>query len=307
MNVEKLDLAALRALEALLAERSVTRAADRLGLSQPAMSAQLRRLREAFGDPILTRVPGGSAPTPRALALQEPVADILGRIRGLLDAGGERFSPQALRTRLRVVATDYVAHIVLGRIVRQLQAEAPDLHLELRVADRTRVRERMEQGDIDLGIGTVNVPTGRLRFRALYRDHAVCIAGRAFHAQRDPFALARFGALPHVQIVPAKPSYFDAALDAALDRQGVSRRVVLTVQDFLIVPDVVRGAPLVAVVPRRLLEGTDTADLVVAPPPVDLPEMPIGMYWHERTDRSPVHRWFRRTIQDALRDLRRAA
>jgi DNA-binding transcriptional LysR family regulator len=112
MNVEKLDLAALKALDALLAERSVTRAADRLGLSQPAMSAQLRRLRELFADPILTRVPGGSAPTPRALALHAPVADILARVRGLAEASGERFTPRGLRARLCLAATDYVAYVV---------------------------------------------------------------------------------------------------------------------------------------------------------------------------------------------------
>jgi DNA-binding transcriptional LysR family regulator len=306
MNVDKLDLAALKALEALLAERSVTRAADRLGLSQPAMSAQLRRLRDAFGDPILTRVPGGSAPTPRALALQQPVSEILGRVRGLLDAGTERFAPRALRTRLCVVATDYVAHIVLGRVVRQLQLEAPGVHLDLRLADRTRVRERMEQGDVDLGIGTTNVPTGRLHFRALYRDAALCIGSRQHHPAREPFALSRFGALAHVRIAPAKPSFYDEALDRTLERHGVARRVVLTVQDFLVVPDVVRASPVVATVPARLLQGIDTSDLVTGPPPVDLPEMPIGMYWHERTDKSPMHRWFRRTIQESLRDLRRS-
>jgi DNA-binding transcriptional LysR family regulator len=306
MNVEKLDLAALKALDALLAERSVTRAADRLGLSQPAMSAQLRRLREAFGDPILTRVPGGSAPTPRALALQQPVSDILTRVRGLAEASGERFTPRGLRARLCVAATDYVAHLVLGRIVRELQAQAPDLHLDVRMADRTRVRERMEQGDVDLGIGSTTVPTGRLRFRTLYRDSAVCIGSRAQHGMREPFALARFGELAHLSIAPAKPSFYDEALDRALERRGASRRIVLTVQDFLVVPDVVRTTSLVAVVPARLLEGMELRDLMVAPPPVDLPEMPVGMYWHERTDRSPLHRWFRRTVQESLRELRRA-
>ncbi len=308
MNVEKLDLAALKALEALLAERSVTRAADRLGLSQPAMSAQLRRLREAFGDPILTRVPGGSAPTPRALALQAPIADILARVRSLAEASGERFTPRGLRARLCVAATDYVAHLVLGRIVRELQVQAPDLRLDVRMADRTRVRERMEQGEVDLGIGSTTVPTGRLRFRALYRDTAACIGSRAHHGGREPFALARFGELAHLSIAPAKPSFYDEALDRALERRGgVARRIVLTVQDFLIVPDVVRTTPLVAIVPARLLEGMDLRELVVAPPPVDLPEMPIGMYWHERTDRSPLHRWFRRTVQESLRELRRTA
>ena len=306
MNVEKLDLAALKALDALLAERSVTRAADRLGLSQPAMSAQLRRLRELFSDPILTRVPGGSAPTPRALALQAPIADILARVRGLAEASGERFTPRGLRARLCVAATDYVAHLVLGRIVRELQAQAPDLHLDVRMADRTRVRERMEQGDVDLGIGSTTVPTGRLRFRALYRDTAVCIGSRAEHGGREPFALARFGEAAHLRITPAKPSFFDEALDRALDRRGVTRKVALTVPDFMIVPDVVRATALVAIVPARLLEGMDLRELIVAAPPVDLPEMPVGMYWHERTDRSPLHRWFRRTVQESLRDLRRA-
>jgi DNA-binding transcriptional LysR family regulator len=188
-----------------------------------------------------------------------------------------------------------------------MNTHAPDLHLDVRMADRTRIRERMEQGEVDLGIGSTTAPTGRLRFRTLYRDAAVCIGSRALHGGREPFALARFGDLAHLSIAPAKPSFYDEALDRALERRGVTRRVVLTVQDFLIVPDVVRTTPLVAVVPARLLEGMDQRELVVAPPPVDLPEMPIGMYWHERTDRSPLHRWFRRTVQESLRELRRTA
>lgn len=303
-DIEGLSLGLLRALGALVEERSVTRAADRLGLSQPAMSAQLRRLREIFDDPILTRVPGGSAPTPRATALAKSVADILSRVRELVEPAPAKLNPKSLRTQITVIATDYVQYLVVTALMKRLQAEAPFIHLDIRHADRTRAREWLEQGEVDLGIGPGTVPTGKLHFRRLYRDRAVCIFGRRHFPEPEPLTIEEFCALPHVRVVPRRSSFYDDVLDRALDRRGLERRVVLTLQEFLPVREVVRGCGMVATLPGRLFESMESArDLWVRPPPLELPEMAIGMYWHERTHQSAVHRWFRSLVLGALRPL----
>lgn len=300
-NIGKLELSSLRALSALLAERSVTRAADRLGVSQPTMSQYLRRLREVFGDPILVRVQGGLAPTPRAEALAAPVADILNRARNLLDSGPGAIAPRKLHTRISIVASDYVQHLVLTEIVRRLGAEAPHIQLDMRLTNRARAREWMELGEVDLGIGPVTVPSGRMHFSSLYRDEAACILGKQHFGDRDKLTLERFCAIPHVRVLPAQDGFFDQAIDRALERVDRTRRIALSMQGFMLVPRVVRESPLIATLPLRLLKRMYvTRELWVRDPPVEVPEMTVGMYWHERTHRSPVHRWFRALVQETL-------
>lgn len=301
MNIGKLELSSLRALDALLAERSVTRAADRLGMSQPAMSAQLRRLREIFNDPILVRVQSGLAPTPRGANLALRVADILDRARNLFEIGPGKLAPQSLHTRISIVATDYVQHLVLTEIIKRLRQEAPHIQLDMRTASRTRGREWMELGEVDLGIGPGTVPSGRMHFSSLYRDHAACILSKEFFSEREKLTLERFCEIPQVRIVPSKHCFFDDEVDRALERAGRTRRVLVTMQGFILVPKVVRESGLLATLPARLLEHMYvTKELWVRPPPFQMPEMTIGMYWHERTHRSPVHRWFRALVQDVL-------
>jgi DNA-binding transcriptional LysR family regulator len=302
-DVSRLDLGGLRALDALLSECSVTRAADRLGISQPAMSAQLRRLREIFGDPILTRSSSGSVATSFAVTLSAPVKDILRRIHNLVNTTERTLDPVRLDREFRVVATDYVARILFPPLLRLLRKTSPSIKVDIKTADRTRVRELLENGEVDLGFGTRQAPTGRLRFKSLFSDEAVCIASTEQYLDATPLPLDLFCSLPHIRIVPRRPSFYDEALEQKMRHLGLKRNIALTLQEFLYVPDIVRSTSLVAVVPKRLVVGAAGHGVLLRSPPLDLPECQVGMYWHESTSRSASHRWFRRIVMDASREI----
>ncbi|WP_345248142.1 LysR family transcriptional regulator [Pigmentiphaga soli] len=301
-NVESIDVPLLRAFRALVDESSVTRAAHLLGMSQPAMSAQLKKLREVFRDPILTRTAGGSRPTERASDLIGPVREVLRRIELLAASPAEGLAPSDYQLTVKITATDYAQRILLNRILAPMREKAPGVRLEFRRADRTQVREWMEQGLVDLGIGPMTVPSGRLHFRRLYRDNALCILGPGTLAADMPLTLDAYCGLAHVRVVPARESYFDDAVTRRLAKLGRKRQVVLTVPDFLALADIVRGAPVGATVPRTLLQMDGHADgFDVRPLPFSLPDMQVGLYWHDRTHNSAVHKWLRAIITETFR------
>jgi len=298
-----IELSALRALSALLADKSVSKAAERLDMSQPAMSMQLRRLRGMFNDPLLVRGQGGLIPTPRALQLQPEVEDVLQRADNLVNVTPDAISAKTLRLRISIIATDYAQHIVLSEIMERLEAEAPHLHVDVRLANPSRGPQWMEDGEVDLGIGPESALSGRMHFDELFRDRPVCILGKRFFAQEDELPLNQFCATPQVRIAPVRSGYFDHGIDRALERMGRDRHVVLTMESFIMVPKVVTRRPLLATIPARLLKHMYVSrDVWQAPLPIELPELSIGMYWHERTHRSPVHRWFRTLVRDSMLD-----
>lgn len=300
-NVDVFDLPMLRAFRALVEESSVTRAANVLGISQPAMSGQLKRLREVFHDPILTRVAGGSKPTARARELLGPVSGVLSRIDLLASAREDYVAPEDYRLTVNIAATDYTQQMLLKRALQQIRDKAPGVRLDFRRADRTRVHEWMEQGSVDLGIGPMTVPSGSLHSRRLYRDQACCIVGKAVLGS-EALTLDRYCQLAHLQVVPARESYFDEAVTTKLASLGRDRNVVLTVPDFLGVTDIVKNAPIAATVATTLLRSGDVAEgLDVRPLPFSLPDMQVGLYWHDRTHGSAVHKWLRAMIIETFR------
>lgn len=307
--MRKLDLSQLNAFRVLVTERSVTRAADRLGMSQPAMSAILRSLRSEFADPLLIRAPGGSTPTPRALELMGTVNEILDRVESLSESKLTRQRVSDIRQRVSLAASDYVQQFALAPLLNRIQAEAPGIHLQIRLADNSRLRAWMESGEVDLGIAPAVVPTGRLHFVPACRDRAVVIMNERLAGNFQRLTLPRFCSLPHVRVAPnmrtsTSHAFFDEATDRELKKRGLNRRIVLTVQNFSAVPQLVSQASVVATVPSRLVAhvGRETP-IFSRDPLVPLPEMVIGLFWHERTHKSEFQRWFRELVRNTLQSI----
>lgn len=301
-DTKSLDIALLRALRAMVNESSVTQAAHVLGIGQPAMSGQLARLRKIFGDPILTRSGGGSKPTLRALELMASVDEILARVDLLATARHTPSAPSHWNLSITIAATDYARQLLLERALPRIRQEAPGLHLRFHRSDRDRVREWMEEGSVDIGIGAAAVPTGRLHSRRLYRDAAVCVA--ACGVMPQPLTIDAYCALPHVQVRFGRASEMESLIDARLDILGRTRQVALTVPDFSGVVDIVRSAALVAVVPRGFLKRLALPqDVDVRDPPFALPDVQCTLYWHDRTNHSVPHKWLRSVIFDAFKSF----
>jgi DNA-binding transcriptional LysR family regulator len=296
-NLRKLDLNLLLTLDALLAEQNVTRAAQRLHLSQPAVSVHLARLRDSFGDPLLLPGPRGMRPTARAEELREPLRLAL---EGLAQAvaPSSPFDPAAAVHTWRVAATDYAESAILLPALAGLRKLAPGTRLAVLEASPPRVPRQAEQGEIDLAFHTTDAAPPGLRARPLFVERYV-LAARAGHPRlkRRP-TLAQFCALEHV-IVSPDGGGFAGATDDALAAAGLSRRVVLSVPHFLAMLAIVAGTDMVAMVPERIVRGNPA--LKVMEPPLPVPGYEMAMLWHERRHRDPAHQWLRDHIAAAVR------
>lgn len=291
-----IDLNLLVALDALLAERNVTHAARRLNLSQPALSAQLARLRQLFGDPLLLPAQRGMVPTQRALDLQEPLRRALEEVRGVLVAGST-FDPAAADLTVSIAASDYGQYAVLMPLAVALAGEAPGLRLAFRTLDAANLAGQMERGEVDLALMTPQTAPDRLRMRILFEERYVAIARRDHPAIGAGLDLDTYCSLDHVVVSPQGGGFAGPA-DAALAAHGRVRRVALSAAGFLIVPELVERSDMVALVPERI--ARDRADcLQVFEPPVPVPGFSLALVWHDRTSDHPAQRWLRARLRAA--------
>lgn len=286
----KTDLNLLVALDALLTERNVTRAARRLNLSQPALSAQLARLRHLFGDPLLLPAQRGLIPTQRALDLQEPLRRALEEVRGVLLAGSA-FDPAAAELTVSMAASDYGQYAVLMPLAVALAREAPGVRLACRALDAANLAQQMERGDVDVALMTPQTAPERLRMRILFEERYVAVLRRNHPAADGGLDLDTYCGLQHVVVSPQGGGFAGPA-DDALAAHGRVRRVALSAASFLMVPELIERSDMVALIPERI--ARDRADrLQVFDPPVPVPGFSIAMVWHDRANDHPAQRWLR--------------
>lgn len=291
MNLRTLDLNLLKAFDALIDERSVTRAAERLSLTQPAVSGILNRLRDSFGDPLFVRVQRGIAPTPRALELAAPIKQVLAEIQQILTP--QVFDPASADFTLSVAATDYALRAVVVPFVTALRPLAPGIRVAVLQLEESSVAERMERGQLDLALLTPQSTAPELHSRNLFEEHYACILREDHpHATAD-MDLDTFCSLEHA-IVSLRGGGFHRATDQALAKLGRSRQVKVSVPSFVMLLDIIRTSDLMALVPSRLLEGT--AGLVRLVPPLEVKGFTKTLVWHPRTHEDPGHRWVRELL-----------
>jgi DNA-binding transcriptional LysR family regulator len=290
VDTKRLDLNLLITLDALLSERNVTRAATRLHLSQPAVSAQLARLRDVFADPLLLPVQRGMIPTAKALELHEPLRLALDQVRAVV-VQNRVFNPAKAKLTVSVAASDYVQYVVLQRFILDLRARAPGVRFALRAIDASSLMAQMESGGLDIALITPDAAPATLRSRTLYEEHYVVIARRGHPKLKRKLTVEQFAALEHVVVSPRGGS-FSTPVDAALLALGHKRSVVLSAASFLFVPRIVAQSDLVALVPSRLVAATDT-ELQVQDCPFPVNGFSMTMVWHERNHDHAGQRWVR--------------
>ncbi|AZD30194.1 LysR family transcriptional regulator [Pseudomonas chlororaphis] len=295
-NLRRLDINLLLTLDVLLAEHNVTRAAQRLNLSQPSVSVHLAKLREIFGDPLLLPGPRGMRPTARADELREPLRRALEALE-LAVSPASPFDPGAAEHTWSVSASDYGESTVILPALAGLRAAAPGTRLAVLELEPGRLVRQAEQGSIDLALHTSEDSPPGLRRRVLFSERYVLV-GRAGHPrlQRCP-SLAQFGKLEHVVVSPDGGG-FHGVTDSVLGELGMTRRVVLSVPHFLFVLSALASTDLVAMLPARLVR--DNPALKVVEPPLEVPGYEMAMLWHERCHRDPAHQWLREFIVSSL-------
>jgi DNA-binding transcriptional LysR family regulator len=285
MNLRGLDLNLLVVLDALLAEQHVTRAGQRLGLSQPATSNALERLRRLFDDPLLERVPGGLRATPRAQALRSPLTDLLAGVSSLVSSGSADL--RTLKQSLRLSVVDYGLALFVPPLMASLAERAPGIDLVcVPWSGAEEAHAALEAGTLDLAI-SVSAPAS-LRFRPIFTESYV-VAMREKHPARR-LTLARWLEYPHV-VVSGRGSA-TGALDAVLAERGQRRRVGVVVPSFLAIPPLLLQSDLLALVPETL-SRLASQGLVHVAPPLPVPGFEVTLVWHPRRDADPAVRFVR--------------
>ncbi len=300
MNWGAFDLNLLIVFDAVMQERNVTRAGRKIGLSQPAMSHALNRLRYMLKDELFVRTPEGMAPTARAAQLAVPLRHALSDMQLALEP--ETFVPEQASRRFAVAVNNYGAVVLSPRLVMAAAEAAPSVHLDLRPSGTLGIVDLLDRGELDLALGDFGNPGERFASRRLLEDPFVLAMCRGHPAARRKLTAETFAALPHLEISSSGED--TSFIDRWLDGRNLQRRIVHRAP-YLSAARIISQSDMVATLSRRIAEAFVRTDpLQVRELPCPSPHVSIGMLWHRRLDNQPAHRWLRSLIEAQCRQLR---
>jgi len=296
MDLSAVDLNLLKLFEALVRERSVTLAGLRLGLSQPAASRALGRLRKLLGDRLVVRGKLGLELTPRGETLAGPVARLLDDARGIISPAV--FDPASATGRITIAAHDHLSLMVLAGLIARFERHAPALSLHIAQASGDNVR-LIEQGAADLALGIFEALPGSLHRRGLYTDGLVCVVRSDHPAVAGRFSLERYVALRHIAVTISGVG--ESAVDVALSALGLARHVALRVPHFLAGAMLVADSDMILTLPSRFARSMATRlPLALLDLPLQVAPLSPAMIWHERFHGDPAHIWVRQQLVDIV-------
>jgi DNA-binding transcriptional LysR family regulator len=296
---KRLDLNLLQALEALLAERNVTRAAVRLHTTQPALSAQLARLRRMFDDPLFIPSSRGMTPTPRALEIEERLAELMNGLRTVVSP--RTFDPATSSETISFAATD-ATQFLLAPMVRELHAMAPNVRVSARPVQRMtkpEIDRMLATGQLDMVIGPRTVLPDDLRARVVSTENFRCVLRKDHPFNQPEMTVDDFCSFEHIFVSPFGGD-FRGDVDTALNSMGRERRVVVSVPSVMVATRILETSNFVGVFSESLARR-EAHILRSYPLPVDIGKLQLVLGWHERTHVNPAHQWFRDRIAGAMR------
>jgi DNA-binding transcriptional LysR family regulator len=303
MNLRSVDLNLLVALDALLTELHVTRAAEKVGLSQPAMSNALSRLRHVFKDDLLVRTPTGMQATPRALELADPTRQVLRQIERVLDQDTD-FDPADAQRTFSVRLSDLLGLILLPPLFENLGRQAPGVQLEVVHFAPSKTVEALERDEIDVAVSMGLGHSSAIRSEVLMKDRMVCVMREGHPAAELPMDISSFLTQSHLKVsMSPTDSRF---VDDALARDGLKRRTALNVPHWLLVPYVLERSDLISVMPERFASSLAATErrLKVRDLPFASDPFAWSLYWHRRHDKNPAIGWLRSQFRSIASKLK---
>lgn len=295
------DLNLLPVFLALMEERSVTRAAERLGITQPALSNALSRLRDTLQDPLFIRERYGMQPTQKAEELAPGIAAAIASLDGII-LGQQGFDPSRAEHLVTLAPNSYVEFVLVPAIVAALRTRAPGIRLRLTPYGTDLAETGVTSGNTSMVLGRIIDPPDNLVVQHLMDDGLACVV-RADHPKVGKrITKAQYEQLKHVNVLP--PGKLRAGLFQALDRQGLKREVAVSVTHFLAIPEMVAVTDYCATLPRLICRHlASDPRLKVLPAPVDLGTFPVQMAWHVRYRHDPAHAWLRTLVGEVAKDV----
>lgn len=301
MRFHKFDLNLLTALKALLTEKNVTRAGEALFMTQPAMSGNLARLREYFGDPLIVQVGRKTELTPLAESLVEPLNDVLLRINATITTRPE-FDPLTTNRRFSIVASDYCINVLLLEVLRHVHREAPGLSVEFRTPSESAPAE-LEAGEVDFIINPESQNSPMQSGAVLFEDSYTIVVDAANQEVGDSMGIQQYLALRHVAFKSGKAGLPHLETWLA-NRYGDDRRVEVVTHSFSLLPGLVVGTARIATMHTRLAhQCVGSLPIRLVKPTFDIPRLVEVLQWHKYRDLDPSSMWFREMIIRGAREL----
>ncbi|UGA44754.1 LysR family transcriptional regulator [Bradyrhizobium quebecense] len=305
VNLGRIDLNLLVHLNALLTERSVTRAAGSVGIGQSAMSHNLARLRELFDDELLTRGADGMRLTPRAMTLLDPVRTALAQVEAVL-LREKTFDPATAVRTFRLGLSDSMEILIVPRLLARMREIAPGIHLRLYNVDTSRLLDDLDADEVDLALSYGSIQQGQLHHkqRVLFTESFLCMFNAEKTGITPPISLEDYIRLPHVLTSLRPGRTVRGSVDEALEELGLQRSVALTTPRFLTVPYLVALAPVIVTMGARLARRF-AADLglSLSPPPVKVKDVTVSLLWHGSYHHDPAHVWLRDQLVQLVAEL----
>ena len=309
-SFDKIELSLVRLFHTVITERSISRAALRLQTTQPAVSAKLKRLRELTGDPLLVRAGHGMVPTPAALALMEPAAELLRSAQLMFGSRthGLDFDPASSTLHFRVAASDWLDPMVLPELVGRIKTRAPGVTLEiLPLTGEYDYRLHLSRAEVDLVIGNWLKPPGELHIGQLFADEVVCLVAADHPAVRNPRWWTAERYLESEHIAP-RPLHAGArgVIDEHLASQGQVRNITVRTPHFALAPMMAARSHLVLTTGRQFCSHyVDTLPVCIVRCPIRFPALTYYQLWHELSHHASAGRWLREQVRDVARTLAR--
>lgn len=299
MNLGAFDLNLLVVFDAVMRERSVTRAGERIGLSQPAMSHALNRLRYMLKDQLFVRTPEGMVPTPRAEQLADPLRRALNDMQLALEA--ETFAPGEANRQFTVAVNNYAAVVLSPPLIVAASDAAPFVRLDLRPSGTLAVLDLLDRGELDLAVGYFAAPGERFAIAPLLEDHFVVAMRRGHPAADRKLTANSFAALLHLEISSSGEN--TGFIDAWLEREGLSRRIAHRAP-YLSTARILSRSNMAATLTRRIAQAfMRSEEIHIAELPCPSARVSLGMLWHRRLDNQPAHLWLRGLLETTCKHL----
>lgn len=294
MNLRDIDLNLLVIFNQLLLDRRVSTTADKLGLSQPAVSNALKRLRTLLKDELFVRTARGMEPTPYALHLIEPIGYALSTLQNALNQR-DSFDPATSERTFTLGVTDIGEIYFMPTLMAMLSIEAPNIKISTLRHNTGHLSDDMAAGNVDIAIGLLPSLTTGFFQRRLFKQRYMCLFRQGHPKARNPISLAQYKSLPHVGVTSTNTGHSE--VDEWLTRKGISRDIHLHVPHFVAVGHILQSSDLIATVPERFAQKcSGPFQLETSPLPFNLPEIAINLFWHTKYNREPANMWLRKRI-----------
>ncbi len=300
INLRSIDLNLLVFFDALMTERHVTRAADKVAISQPAMSNALSRLRVVFKDDLFVRTAKGMEPTPRALELGLHVHSILQQATRLMTSD-ILFDPGSSERVFSARMSDLVGILILPRLMARLRAEGPGISLDTVHLSPEQTIEALEADRLELAVSMELQHTSAIRSEKLFTDRMVCVLGKDHPLAAGKLSLKQFLSYSHLRVSMSPTDI--RFVDSVLAGKGLQRKIAVNVTHWLLVAQILEETDLLAVMSERAAQRITGAGIVIRPLPFSTPSFSWQLYWHRRYEHSRAHQWLRNQFHEVVKSL----